>query len=1000
MKPLYTIAPQAKFLETLADRILDGTLLNGWHLGGPFGLADVTIVLPTRRARLSLADIFSQRGTGLLPDIRTFGGEEKDEEPFLPPIDVSVLPEPVSALERRLVLSRLVGQWANTEAGQAAFASPPNAAEILALSESLGGLLDDLAAEDCAPHQLDAIVPENLAENWQQTLRFLKIVFEVWPAVLDERGKADRSILRNQRLLRQAGAAPLIYGDRPVIAAGSTGSIPATAALLKAISQLPRGAIVLPGLDTTLTPTDHEALLKADNNPHGHPQYGLAKLLRSLDAAISDVAELAVETSPRTTLVRRALALSDDTALWAQNRLLPAQLAEASAGLTLLSARTEDEEARAIALAARDALANAKTCGIVTPDQNLARRIAAELGRFGVRVDDAAGAPLFQSAAGRLLRQILMLASGNCAPVDLMAVLRNRAALFGMERSEVSRVADLIELGMLRGQRPNPGLAGLRALLAANVDGTTKHPVRKLTATDAVEIEALLVQLETGLTPLLALMAQPSIQASQFSAALLAAYGVIDGVDTPGARELRQWGDELAGHRGEGIAFPPRQLDGVLQALMLGFEVRNVLARRDDIAIWGQLEARLQNPDLLIIAALNEDKWPEAADPGPWLSRGMRLAAGLEPPERKAGLAAHDFEMALGNGEVIVAFSERLGASPAIASRLVQRLEAFAGEEASKQWRARGAQWLTMARRLDAVAETRAAQRPAPNPPASIRPRQLSITEIETLFRSPYDLYAKHVLRLRPMDPLGEEAGGRERGSVIHDIFARFVEENRDVMDPGALDVLNAMAREGFAGLDAIGERRDIWLRRFDTAAHAFLEFERARQPRIKQRHAEIKGEWDLKVAEPFRLTGRADRVDEMMDGTVEIIDFKTGTPPSPGEMKAFEAPQLLLEAAMARAGALGDLPPADTSALTYVKIALGPDAFIERAFSVGDEHDLMSAADEAAIRMQRHVSAFLLEDRPMAARIHPSAKQRFAGAYEHLARTPEWTLTDGEDGE
>jgi ATP-dependent helicase/nuclease subunit B len=997
---LFTIAPHAKFLETLADRVLDGTLLGDWQRSGPFWLSDVTIVLPTRRARLGLAAALARRGAGLLPDIRTFGGEIEDEEPFLPPLDAPVLPPAVSTLERRLVLSRLIAAWAHTEAGRQAFASPPHAAEILALADSLGGLLDDLATEECPPEQLAGIVPEELAANWQQTLQFLGIVFEFWPQHLGARGIADVAVLRNQRLDRQALAAPLVYGERPVIAAGSTGSIPATARLLGAIANLPRGAVVLPGLDTSLTPAGHEALLNQDQNPHGHPQYGLAKLLRTLGAPLQSVVELAPGAAERTLLVRRALDLTADTGHWSEHRMSPEALAEATAGVTLLSARTEDEEARAIALAARNALANRQTVGIVTPDRNLARRIAAELGRFGVSVDDAAGAPLFQSPAGRLARQILALAENGCAAIDLMALLRNRSALFGLERAGISRLADRIELGLLRGQRPNPGMAGLRMLLADNIDGTTFYPARRLDAVDGIEINALFERIDMAMAPLLTILQQDRITASMLADALLAAYAAIDGDAPPGTTELRRWAEEMARQAGEGLRFAPRQLDTVLQALMAGFQVRTLETRRDDIAIWGQLEARLQNPDLLILAALNEDKWPEPADPGPWLSRGMRLAAGLEPPERKTGLAAHDFEQAMGNGQVIIAFSERLGASPAIASRLVQRLEAFAGEISAAEMRTRGQAWIEAARRLDAVASIKGAQRPMPDPRVGDRPRKLSVTEIETLMRSPYDVYAKHILRLRPMDPLGETPDARDRGNIIHDIFARFIIEGHDIMAPDALARLNAMAAEGFAGLDAIGERRDIWLRRFDTAARLFLEFERDRDELVAKRHAEIDGLWTLPMAETFTLSGRADRVDLMRDGSLEIIDFKTGSLPEPKAMRAFEAPQLLLEAAMAEAGALKGIAPAQTAALTYIKIGLGPAAFVTRDFVTPDEFTLMDAAEEAARRMQRHVGVFLYTDTPMTARIKPAPKQRFAGPYDHLARTDEWTAIDGEEGD
>ncbi|MHA6689383.1 double-strand break repair protein AddB [Devosia sp. A449] len=1004
---LYSIAPHAKFLATLADRVMDGTLLGDWDRTQPFWLSDVTIVLPTRRAKQVLADAFARHpdNNGLLPDIRTFGGEVEDEEPFLPPFDAPPTLPAASGLERRLVLSRLVAAWAGSEAGREAFSSPPTAGEILAMAESLGELIDDLLTEERSADDIRAIMPQitgNLSAYWQQTLNFLDIALRFWPEHLAAKNRDDVARLRGQRLDRQADAAIHLYGERPVIAAGSTGSIPATARLLKAINSLPRGVIVLPGLDTALTDADHAALLNDSNAPHGHPQYGLARLLNSLGKTVAEVTELAANVSPRTLLVNHALALTKDTARWAEHRLSEVELANASKGLSVIRARNEDEEARAVAMAARQALADSKSVGIVTPDRNLARRIAAELQRFDIAVDDAAGVPLFQSASGRLLRQILTLASSDCAPVDLVALLRNRATRFGLERGEIALLADNIELGLLRGQRPNPGLGGLRILLAANLDRSTKHPARKLKPDDGPAIEALFVRIDTALAPLRNLLATPSISASEFAAALHAAFlAVADGADLPGRRELDSWAAQLAAQTGEGHHFAPRQLDGVLSALMTGAQVRTRNDSREDIAIWGQIEARLQPPDLLILAGLNEDKWPEAADPGPWLSRGMRLAAGLQPPERMQGLAAHDFAQGLGNAEVIVSFADRVGASPAIASRLLQRLEAFAGDATAAHWQQKGEIWLAHARRIDAVPSVVAASRPQPNPPASQRPRALSVTEIETLMRSPYDVYAKHVLKLRQLDPLGDTPDARERGTIIHDIFASFVEAGHDVSAPDALELLSTIAKEKFAGLEAIGERRDIWLRRFDTAASQFLDFERARDAMVKQRHAEIDGQWQLHLAEAFTLSGRADRVDELVDGTLEIMDFKTGSPPTKGAMQAFEVPQLLLEAQMAHAGQLaeGKIARAQTSALTYIKVGLGPDAFQPKPFTPAEGYDIMGAADEIARRMQAHISHFLLSDTPMPSRLLPLPGQRFAGAYDHLARVAEWTAVDGEEG-
>ena len=1005
---LFTIAADAPFLEVLVDRVLDGTLLCGWPQEGPFWLADVTIVLPTRRARLALAEAFLKRDHRLLPDIRTFGGEQQDEEPFLPPHDLPNLPPAASALERKLFLAQLIDAWARTPGGQEILATPPNAAEILGLADSLGQIADDLTIEegDLRRLQNDVAKPD-LAANWEKSLKFLDIALTAWPQELLARAKEDPAKLRNLRLHRQAEAAPLVFADRPVIAAGSTGSIPATARLLAALTRLPRGVVVLPGLDTSLAPSAHEALLNEQRAPHGHPQYGLGKLLRELGAAPMAVTELAHVPRPaRTLVVREALALPEATAGWAAARTaLEPRIAEAGKAMGVIAAHTADEEARAIALAARDALLRGKSVGIISPDRNLSRRISAELLRFGIEVDDPAGTPLFQSPAGRLARLVLAVAVNGFAAVDLMALLRNRGTTLGLPRAEIARLADRIELCLLRGQRLRPGIEGLRLALAQN-QSAERGP--RLSPTDQTAAAGLIDRLQVALEPLMLLVKGAALNAPTFARAL---HGAVTGVTAtaegeaaaapPGTEEVVRWADELSADLSHpGPSFPARGLEDVLFQLMAGYDVRSPARRRDDIAIWGQLEARLQSRGLMILAGLNEDIWPQPADPGPWLSRGMRLAAGLEPPERRQGQAAHDFEVALGNPEVLIAFSERLGTSPALPSRLVQRLEAFLGEKVTKLLRERGEVWLAAARALDATGDKpKGAERPLPRPPAAVRPRKLSVTEIETLFRSPYDLYAKHTLRLRKLAPLGEEPDQRERGSMIHQVFARFVERGLDPAATDAQQQLEQLAAEAFAGLDAIGERRDIWLRRFSLAARRFLEFERARDPAIAARAAEIAAQWSFPTLDGFTLSARADRVDRLTDSSYAIIDFKTGGVPSAGQMKDFEAPQLLLEAALAQWGGFTNLPPAPVSALTYIKIANGPEAFQVTPFAA--PQGIGNAVDEIVNRLQRHVSEFLVSDRlPMPARIKPVVGQRYRGDYDHLARTDEWTLLEGDDSE
>ncbi len=979
---LYTIAPHARFLELLVARVLDGTLLNGWDRSGPFWLSDVTIVLPTRRSRLQLAELFARRlgGAALLPDIRALGGEDGEEALFLPPIDMPVPPEAVSLLERRLILSRLVKQFALSAEG---YSSPPNAAELLSLADSLGRLIDDLEIEGGDLKRLDPLLAGDLAGNWQDVLKFLEPALGAWPKILASFGKVDEAASRNTRLARQAETATLVYGERPVIAAGSTGSLPATANLLKAIAALPRGAVVLPGLDTSLTAQQHEMLLDGTNT-EGHPQFVLARLLRTLGAGIGEVEELAGE-APRTTIVRHALALADETTQWGARRSTVASEVDAAlAGASIIAAPNADLEARAVALAARHAVAGGRSVGIVTRDQMLARRIAAELLRHGIAVDDPAGTPLFQSSAGRLTRQVLTVATENWAALDLVALLRNKAVVLGLSRDNVRKAANYLDL-KLRGNRPKPGLAGLLEL------------------TDAEDIQAVLNDLGLAIQPICDLLARETIDAKAFVKSLMAAVNALVGADDlPGLMEFRRWAAALTALDDGGAPFAPDNLDAVLAALMSGEDVPPGERRRDDVHIWGELEARLMNPDLMILAGVNEDIWPAPADPGPWLSRGMRLAVGLAPPERRQGQAAHDFEMALGNAHVVIAYAERLGTSPALPSRLVQRLDAFIGPDAAKALRERGSIWLKQATAIDYVGRPRPAQRPLPQPPASMRPRRISVTEVETLMRSPYDIYARHVLRLMPLEPLGSEPSARERGTMIHSVFEQFVREGLSFTAPDAAATMLAFARKEFEGLDAIGERRDIWLSRFELAADQFLAWERARHFTIASRTAESKGELRWDHLENFVLSGKADRIDMRTDGLLEILDFKTGGVPAPKDMTAFDAPQLLLEAAMARAGAFPDVRPLDSAALTYIKIGLGPAAFQVKPFSLRKGMSLMQAVDAIEQRTQGHVDAFLIHDNlPMHARIRPrptTGRKPRPGPYDHLARTDEWTLTAGVD--
>lgn len=1016
---IYTIAPHASFLDCLVENILNGPLLSDWPRSNPFWLADVTIILPTQRARLALSSAFASAlgGGATLPDIRTLDGDEGDAKYF----DVSdnpPFPKAIGTIERQFHLGNLIEAWIDTQIKNGDLAAAnlrANPARVLSLAASLGDLIDEIEIEGIDPNALrtppatglNPTLKSDLPENFQNNLNFLEIALSYWPQRLAELNLVDASRLRNMRIDRHIGQLGERYGDAPVIAAGSTGSVPSTARLLKAIAALPRGSVVLPGFDLSLSAQNHQDLADISNAPHGHPQYGLSQLLSVLGGSPAHVKELApTPAHQRSQIIHRALALAKDTANWQKQRAIFSadDIGKSIKDIGILIGKNEREQALAVAMAARDALANGKSVGIISPDRNFGRRVSVDLKRFGIVVDDSAGTPLYHSPTGRIVRQILTTALSQFSAVDLMSLLRDRHIDFGQGELEVSKTADLLEFALLRGQRLGPGLAALTRALDDNLAKKLDHPVVSLSQDEGKKIALLIKNLDLAFAPLLTLLQNNSFSARQLAQSLeVVLCALIPSIKLkqdilPGAIQLGEWADELMRAKQTGPTLRSSDAQAVLQGLMEGYAVRAQVQAQDNIAIWGRLEARMQRADLIILCSLNEGTWPEVADPGPWLSRGMRLTAGLQPPERQQGLAVHDFEMALGHPHVLLSYSERVGTSPALPSRLVERLVGFIGKQNCAPMLARGEYWVDLARHMDRTGAPKLALRPAPNPAAELRPRSLSITEVETLIRSPFDLYAKYVLNLKPISPLGEDLSARERGTLIHEVFAQFVQRNLDPMAPDAHDAMMDIAQEVFAQLETMPERRDIWLRRFSKSANGFLDFERARQGDVSQRFAEQKLLWEFPLASTsFTLRGTADRIDLHHDGKVEILDFKTGGIPDPKQMRNFVAPQLLVEAAMVKASGFENQPSASTQAVSYIKIGADPAAFTISDFALPTGLDIEQATDQMMRNLYGRIEAFLLTDRlAMTARIMPNAKQSYAGPYDHLARTSEWSDIDG----
>lgn len=1051
---VYSIPAGAPFLDVLADAILSGPLAAPFDLSSdPLALANTTILLPTRRAVRALRETLVDRlgGTAaILPAIRPIG-DANDEDHLLDPsvetiADRLAEPPAIDRLQRQLTLTALILAWGQTMRRDRSFPAlgdsdtiqvPASAADAARLAGDLARLMDDMETAEVDWSAIRDLAPDDHAGYFQITLEFLKIAFEAWPAYLAENNVVDPATRRDHLIREQAARLERMPPDGPVIAAGSTGTIPATAALLKTIAHLPNGAVVLPGLDRNLDAAGFEAIGGIDTpaRTQGHPQYGLKQLIGAIGISRADVVSLGEVPPPliaRARLASEALRPAETTDHWAAYRDSgpdPATIETALAGAALIVAHNEQEEAVAIALAVREALeGTANRIAVITPDRTLARRVAAELSRWDLAIDDSAGARLDRLPAGVF---VLLLAEALTTDADattLLALLKHPLARFGMARGDCRRAARILDIAVFRGRRGHCGLAGLAdALKAARQESesdTARHipsARRRIASRDWDLAEALAKNLQSALrqseagpetaeTPVGS--AETSTVFTGVSEVSQSALKVLNAVyaATAGPDSDDLWTGEIGADAvvnllqrlSESATFSISSADfpAFLATLMSEISVTRPAGADPRIHIWGTLEARLQSADLLIVAGLDEGVWPAETRTDPWLSRTMRAEIGLPPPERRIGLAAHDFAQAFAAPRVLLTRAEKRGGTPTVSSRWLQRLRALIGEAADTKLKDRGGYYVALARDIDRWDDPpQPIKRPDPKPDVAHRPRRLSVTEIETLVRDPYAVYARHVLRLEPLDPLGMAPDYALRGSLIHEALGAFTQEWHGAYDAAAQARLNDVGSAVLAEIEAFPDIHAIWSIRFGAIARWLVDWEAQRSAEIAERHAEIAGTFETAApAGPFILRGRADRVDLRHDGQIEVLDFKTGTPPSARRVLVGFAPQLGLEAAMVRAGAFG--PTFQGRSIANLGwIALGQ---VERGrplrSAVEEGWTADRVADETLARFGALIAAYDDPDRGFISRARPMFQTRYESPYDHLARVREWALVESEE--
>ena len=956
---LFAQAPGVDFPQALVD----GLRTRYAHMP-PEAMAKVHLIVNTRRMARRIVEIFDHGPACLLPRISllTDLGE-------LTALDT--VPRAVSPLRRRLEITQLVARLLEGQPDLAARSS------LYDLSDSLAELLDEMEGEGVPPEKISELDVSDLSGHWDRVKTFIGITHSFYDneaAGLDAQARQRRVI--GSLVDRWKTHPP----GQPVILAGSTGSRGTTLLLMKAIATLPQGAVILPGLDTDMREKVWSHLSDA-LTAEDHPQFRFHKLMVDLGVTSGDISawhDIAPPAPARNAAVSLALRPAPVTDAWLQEGPNLKDLEEGFANVSLVEAPSPRAEALAIAMRLRDAAETGTRAALITPDRMLTRQVTAALSRWGILPDDSAGTPLQLSPPGRFLRHVAQLFQRRLTTDQLLTLLKHPLTHSGTDRGPHLRMTRELELHLRKAGIPFPGTHVLRSWSAAHSNIEDKWV--------SWVIDCFLAPGGPAQRPL-----TDWVQHLETTAEKIAGAGTGSGGlwDQKAGREARTTMDALQTDAPFGGAMTAADFSDLLGALLSRSEVRDRDAPHPTIMIWGTLEARVQGAELLILGGLNEGTWPEAAKPDPWLNRHLRHKAGLLLPDRRIGLSAHDFQQAIAAPEVWLTRSVRSDDAQTVPSRWINRLTNMldglpdqGGPAVLSDMRRRGQIWLEWSDALERAPALPAAHRPSPRPPLNARPNRLSVTEIKRLIRDPYAIYARHVLRLKPLDPLIRLPDPRVKGIVVHDVLEKYIK----AVDAGT----STLDRDNFIALASETLERDIpwptarmlWLGQLARSADWFISSELARRKTAQRLGSEITAALEIEEA-AFTLTARADRIDQRDDGQLILYDYKTGQPPTKPQQKKFDK-QLLLEAAMAEAGAFQNIAPTQVAQAIFI----GLGAAKETPAPLDEE-----PPEKVWAEFRDLIAAYQSADTGYTAR-RMLEKDTDVGDFDQLARFGEWDDT------
>ncbi len=990
-KNIYSIPPTQPFLDCLATNLLNE------YQNNLDKLADIIILLPTRRTCRNLQNSFLKISKGqslLLPKIQPIGDVDAQELSLsLPHNQALEIAPPISSIKRQLLLSKLIAAKRPDQSG--------SIEQDLGLAQALAQLIDEIHTEDLDFKNLPQIVEkQEVAEHWQITLSFLEIISMFWPQILDQYGYCDASYYRNKLLSTLTQYWQENTPDYPIIMAGSTASIPAVSNLAKTIALMPQGKIILPGLDKYMDQSAWDIL------EEGHPQATLKNLLSVLDISRDNVEELSTQTKAQTTrlkFISNIMLPAASTDQWSNNTDKEFQQSlnnDITDNIFQYDCDTVQEEADLIALILRETAEDKeKTACVITTNRALSRRIIQRCKMWNIILDDTAGQNLKDTPLGQYLDFSLSIFTSNFDSISLLRFLKHNFTQIKNIKNFRQKVRDL-EIDLLRGKPIQNGFQGLfnRYKTLINSDSYKKPSEGTL---------LFLEDLKENLNPYIELFKTEKIHFNKILTAHLELSSHFFGYENTTLwsgeageaaaklfSEIQEFGDDIGD-----VSLSDYQ--EIISHFTSGVTIRPKFGTHPRLQILGQIEGRMVQADRVILVGLNEGSWPK--DPGhdPWMSRPMREKFGLPSPERSITLSSHDFAQAFCAPEVYLTRSTKMDGAPTVPARWLERMRTYLGALKIDDKILRNGKHLGYLSNLDEAEKIIPINRPAPCPPLSARPTQLSVTYIDRWMKDPYSIYARKILKLEKLAPLNEVADAADKGIIFHEILHRFNKKYPSHLNDNSAKDFIDVAQETLDEYQEISQSLSYWKPRLEKFAANYIQFEKNWRAQNQLISAEITGAIDFNKTEnlDFILTARVDRIDRHADGTYAIIDYKSGGQYSYTDLKTGALSQLPLEGLILTEGNYKSLSVQEKNVgyLGYWKIENSKQSITEVKTKSFDE--TQNAIEETKIGLINLITTYQDPETPYLAIPDLNNAPRF-NDYAYLERVLEWAALDDNEFE